>query len=88
MFEKDTTTQATTPKQPTGHITSYIVHELCHMDILDALGFNVSIEIIDMYWLQVMFSRKAFSQPLINKDGNSIKAPFIHMTKKSETKMY
>ena len=30
----------------------------------------------------VVFSRKAFAQPLINKDGNSIKDAFIHMTKK------
>ena len=85
FFEKDITTQLTKkqPKiKPIGHITALSLNEVWQMDIFDLSRYYLFNKHYRYLLACVdVFSRKAYVQPMLNKDDESVKKALITIFK-------
>ena len=85
FFEKDITTQLTKkqPKiKPIGHITALSLNEGWQMDIFDLSRYHLFNKHYRYLLACVdVFSRKAYVQPMLNKDDESVKKALITIFK-------
>ena len=85
FHEKHITTQLSKEQRkakPQGHIVAYYLNELWQLDIFDLARYQYFNK--DYKYLLVgidVFSRKAYAEPMINRDGVSVREAFIKMTK-------
>ena len=80
-YDEDITNQLTKPQtqtKPTGHIVAYHLNELWEMDIFDLSRYRL----FNKHYKYILacidvFSRKAYIQPMINKDDITVKQSII-----------
>ena len=84
IHEKHTTTQLTTEQRkekPQGHIVAYCLNELWQLDIFDSARYQYFNKYYEYLLVDIdVFSRKAYAESMINKDGGSVREAFVKMT--------
>ena len=87
-YDEDITNQLTKPQtqsKPEGHIVAYHLNELWQMDIFDLSRYRL----FNKHYKYILacidvFSRKAYIQPMINKDDITVKQSIIKIFKESK----
>ena len=71
--------------KPTGHVVAYHVNELWQMDIFDLSRYKLFnkhyqyvLACVDVFW------RKAYIQPMLNKDETSVKKSLVKISQEGK----
>ena len=87
-YDEDITNQLTKPQtqsKPEGHIVAYHLNELWQMDIFDLSRYRL----FNKHYKYILacidvFSRKAYIQPMLNKDDITVKQSIIKIFKEAK----
>ena len=87
-YDEDITNQLTKPQaqsKPDGHIVAYHLNELWQMDIFDLSRYRL----FNKHYKYILacidvFSRKAYIQPMLNKDDITVKQSIIKIFKEAK----